>query len=130
MRILFWLIILLPVIALIAPLHAAPTPLEGTWSGSGTMQQVDGPPQKLMCRINYKRETDKVFRLAAKCVTVSSTINQTGQLLKVNPGVYVGEFYAASYDVSGRIRVVIDDRVQTMTFKSPQAQGSVTLTKS
>jgi hypothetical protein len=129
MRILFWLTTLLSV-ALVAPLHAAPTPLEGTWSGTGTMQQMDGPPQKLRCRIDYTRETDKVYRLAAKCVTVSSTINQTGQLLKVNPGVYVGEFYVASYDVSGRIRVVIEDTVQTMTFKSSQAQGSVTLTKS
>jgi hypothetical protein len=129
MRILFWLTVLLSV-TFVAPLHADPTPLEGTWSGSGTMQRMDDPPQKLTCRINYRRETDKVFRVAAKCVTISSTINQTGQLLKVNPGVYVGEFYVASYDISGRLRVVIDDTVQTMTFKSLRAQGTVTLTKS
>jgi hypothetical protein len=91
---------------------------------------MDDPPQKLTCRVKYERETDKVFRIVAKCVTISSTINQTGQLLKVNPGVYVGEFYVASYDISGRIRVVIDDTVQTMTFKSLRAQGTVTLTKS
>jgi hypothetical protein len=129
MRILFWLTVLLSV-AFVAPLHADPTPLEGTWSGSGTMQQMDDPPQKLTCRVKYERETDKVFRLAAKCVTISSTVNQTGQLLKVNPGVYVGEFHVASYDISGRIRIVIDGTVQTMTFKSSLAQGTVTLTKS
>lgn len=129
MRIVFWLAVLLSV-AFIAPLHADPTPLEGSWSGSGTMQRMDDPPQKLTCRVKYKRETDKVFRLAAKCVTISTTINQTGQLLKVNAGVYVGEFHVASYDISGRIRVVIDNTVQTMTFKSSQARGTVTLTKS
>ena len=128
MRILFWLTVLLSV-AFVAPLHADPTPLEGTWSGSGTMRRMDDPPQKVTCRVKYERETDKVFRIVAKCVTISSTINQTGQLLKVNPGVYVGEFYVASYDISGRIRVVIDDTVQTMTFKSLRAQGTVTLTK-
>lgn len=129
MRSLFWLTVLLSV-AFVAPLHADPTPLEGMWSGSGTMQRMDDPPQKLTCRVKYERETDKVFRVAAKCVTISSTINQTGQLLKVSAGVYVGEFYVASYDISGRIRIVIDGTVQTMTFKSSTAQGTVTLTKS
>ena len=129
MRIVFWLTALLSV-AFIAPLQADPTPLEGSWSGSDTMQRMDDPPQKLTCRVKYKRETDKVFRLAAKCVTISTTVNQTGQLLRVNPGVYVGEFHVASYDISGRIRVVIDDTVQTMTFKSSLAKGTVTLTKS
>ncbi len=129
MRILFWLTVVLSV-AVLSPLNAAPLPLEGTWNGSGTMQQMDGPPQKLTCRVSYTRETDKVFRLAAKCVTISTAINQTGQLLKVKPGVYVGEFHVASYDISGRIRVVIEGAVQTMTFKSSRANGSVTLTKS
>lgn len=129
MRILFWLTICLTV-ALAAPLHADPVPLEGNWSGSGTVQQTDGPAAKLRCRINYKRETDKVFRLEAKCATTSNQINQTGELLKVNPGVYVGEFYIASYDVAGRIRVVIEGSVQTMTFKSSRAHGELTLEKS
>ena len=129
MRILFGLTVLLSV-AFVAPLHADPTPLEGTWSGSGTMQRMEDPPQKLTCRVKYVRETDKVFRLAAKCVTISSAVNQTGQLLRVNAGVYVGDFHVASYDISGRIRVVINDTVQTMTFKSSLAKGTVTLTKS
>lgn len=129
MRILFSLTILL-LVAMVAPLHAEPLALEGTWSGSGTMQQMEDPPQKLTCRIKYVRESAKVFRVAAKCVTVSTTINQTGQLLMVRPGVYVGEFNVASFDISGRIRVVIEEETQTMTFKSSRANGSVTLTKS
>ncbi|MEM7193018.1 MAG: hypothetical protein AAF405_09205 [Pseudomonadota bacterium] len=124
-------LVLASILTLVAPpLHAEPTPLEGSWSGSGTMQPVDRPTQKLTCRVNYQRETDKVFKFSAKCVTVSTAINQTGELLNVNPGVYVGEFNIASYDVSGRVRVVIADGVQTMTFKSTRASGSLTLTKS
>ncbi|MEJ2517256.1 MAG: hypothetical protein P8Y82_04510 [Methyloceanibacter sp.] len=129
MRNLFSLCAIL-VLASISPLQAEPLPLEGTWNGSGTMQAMDNPPQKLTCRINYKRETEKVFKLAAKCVTISTAINQTGQLLKVNPGVYVGEFHVASYDISGRVRIVIDGDVQTMSFKSSRANGTVTLAKS
>ena len=117
-------------LATISPLQAEPLALEGTWSGSGTMQAMDNPPQKLTCRIKYKRETEKVFKLAAKCVTISTAINQTGQLLKVNPGDYVGEFHVASYDISGRVRIVIDGDVQTMSFKSSRANGTVTLAKS
>ena len=116
-------------VATISPVRAEPVPLEGAWSGSGTMQAMDNPPQKLTCRINYKRETDKVFKLAAKCVTISTAVNQTGQLLKVNPGVYVGKFHVASFDISGRVRIVIEGGVQTMSFKSSRANGTVTLTK-
>lgn len=129
MRRLFSLTVLL-FAATTASANAEPVSLEGTWSGSGTMQAVDNPPQKLTCKIQYRRETDKVFKLAAKCVTISTAINQTGELLKVNPGVYVGEFHVASYDISGRIRVTIDGDVQTMSFKSSRANGNVTLTKS
>ncbi|MDJ0513890.1 MAG: hypothetical protein QNJ62_10670 [Methyloceanibacter sp.] len=124
-----WLVLILTV-ATISPLAAEPAALQGTWNGSGTMQAMDKAPQKLTCRINYKRETDKVFKLAAKCATISTAINQTGQLLKVNPGVYVGEFHVASYDISGRVRVVIQGEVQTMSFKSSRANGTVTLKKS
>lgn len=129
MRILFWLTIFLTA-ALVAPLHADPVPLEGDWKGSGTVEPAEGPAEKVRCRINYKRETDKVFRLDAKCATTSNQINQTGELLKVNPGVYVGEFYIASYDIAGRIRVVIEGSVQTMTFKSSRGHGRLTLEKS
>jgi len=93
------------------------------------MQRTDGPLEKLKCRIRYKRETDKVFHLDAKCATTSLKIDQVGQLLRVNPGVYVGEFYIASYDVGGRIRVIVEDEVQTMTFKSSRAEGTLTLEK-
>ncbi|MEM7399586.1 MAG: hypothetical protein AAGF48_09070 [Pseudomonadota bacterium] len=124
-----WFVLALTV-AMISPLAAEPTALQGTWKGSGTMQAMDNPPQKLNCRINYKRETDTIFKLAAKCATISTSINQTGQLLRVNPGVYVGEFHVASYDISGRVRVVIEGNTQTMSFKSSRANGTVTLTKS
>lgn len=129
MRSLFMLCTIL-VVATISPLQAEPAPLEGIWSGSGTMQALDQPPQKLTCRVTYKRETEKVFKLAAKCVTISTAVNQTGQLLKINPGVYVGEFHVASFDISGRVRIVIDGNSQTMSFKSSRANGVVTLTKS
>jgi hypothetical protein len=129
MKTLFCLTILLSA-ALVLPVCADPVSLEGNWSGSGTVQQTQGPAEKLRCRINYKRETDKVFSLRAKCATTSNQINQTGELLKINAGLYVGEFYIASYDIGGRIRIVIEGTVQTMTFKSSRAHGQLTLKKS
>ena len=117
-------------IATVSPLRAEPAPLEGTWSGSGTMEAMGRPAQKLNSRINYRRETEKLFKLAAKCATISTAVNQTGPLLMVNPGVYVGEFHVASFDISGRVRVVVNGSVQTMSFKSSRASGTVTLSKS
>ena len=129
MRILFWLSAFLAS-ALLAPAQADPVPLEGDWSGSGIVTPTDGTPEKVVCRINYKRETENVFRVDAKCATTANKINQTGELLMVNPGVYVGEFYIPSYDIGGRTRVVIEGAVQTMTFKSARGHGHLTLEKS
>ena len=58
-------------------------------------------------------------------------MSQTGQLLEVRPGVYTGEFNLTQYDVTGRVRVVIDGdgETQTVTFTSSRGDGEFTLTR-
>ncbi len=103
--------------------------LEGEWSGSGVVSPTDGPREKVRCRISYKRESEKVFGLAATCATRSDKIQQTGTLLMVSATSYVGEFYNPAHDVTGRVRVVIRGSRQTVTFQSTRGSGRVTLRK-
>ncbi len=56
-------------------------------------------------------------------------MKQMGELLEVRPGVYTGEFNLTQYDVSGRVRVVVDGETQTVTFKSPRGEGEVILSR-
>lgn len=108
---------------------ASATSLDGVWSGSGVVNPKDGPREKVRCRLSYRRESEKVFGLTATCATRSSKVHQTGKLLKVGPTSYVGDFYNPSYDVSGRVRVVVRDSVQTVSFHSAKGSGRVTLRK-
>ena len=123
-------------LAVVAPLSAfgpakalSATALAGDWSGEGSVKQYEGPTEKVRCRVSYKQESAKVYGAVAKCASTSKQMNQTAELLEVKPGVYVGEFDIAKFDVSGRVRVVIEGETQIVSFKSPRGEGQVTLTK-
>lgn len=108
---------------------AAATSLDGVWSGSGVVNPKDGVRETVRCRISYKQESEKVFGVAATCATRSRKIQQTGKLLMVGPTSYVGDFYNPGYDISGRVRVVVQGSIQTVTFQSARGSGSVSLRK-
>ena len=105
----------------------AATSLDGVWSGSGVVNPKDGARESVRCRVSYRQESEKVFGVAATCATRSRKIQQTGTVLKVGPTSYVGDFYNQSFDISGRVRVVVKGSMQTVTFQSARGSGSVTL---
>lgn len=117
-------------LTMLAPTTAASAAaLAGEWSGEGTVTQTEGPTEKVRCRVSYKQESAKVFGVVAQCASTSKKMKQTGELLEVRPGVYSGKFNLPQYDVSGRVRVVLEGETQTVTFKSPRGEGQVTLTR-
>lgn len=125
-----WRLLLAPLaLGLCLETAAGATSLDGVWSGSGMVNPKDGQRETVRCRLSYKQETEKVFSLTATCATRSRKIQQTGQLLKVGPTSYVGDFYNPGYDISGRVRVVVKGSVQTVTFQSARGSGSVELRK-
>lgn len=122
--------VLLAVTAFLAvPPGAEAAALSGTWSGSGYVNPKDGKRERVRCRVTYTRESQKVFRVKAVCATTSVKINQTGEVLMVNERRYVGDFYNAEYDVSGRIGITLRGGSQTVTFSGSQGHGSMTLRK-
>ncbi|MDJ0512590.1 MAG: hypothetical protein QNJ62_04000 [Methyloceanibacter sp.] len=128
-RALFALALVAP-IAVLAPTTAASAAiLAGEWSGEGTVTQTEGPTEKVRCRVSYRQESAKVYGVEAQCASTSKKMRQTGELLEVRPGVFTGSFNLPQYDVSGRVRVVLDGETQTVTFKSPRGEGQVTLTR-
>lgn len=101
--------------------------LDGSWSGTGYVQPKDGARENVRCRVHYDRQTDRVFGVVATCATPSNKIHQTGTLLKVSDGRYVGDFYNAQLDVSGRVRVIVHGSQQTVTFTSSKGSGKMQL---
>ena len=111
----------------VAPATAAP--LDGAWSGGGSIKPSSGQRERVRCRASYTRITAKVFRVSARCATASASIRQTGELLLVRPNVYVGNFYNSQFDISGRIRVVVRGSSQTVTLSSRAGTGQLRLRK-
>ncbi len=122
---------LAPFAAIVPGNAASATALAGDWSGEGTVTDVQGPTENVRCRVSYRQESAKVYGVEALCASTSKKMSQTGQLLEVRPGVYTGEFNLTQYDVTGRVRVVIDGdgETQTVTFTSSRGDGEFTLTR-
>ncbi len=127
---LFRFFMLVPLgVALLGATSGWAAELAGTWNGSGYVNPKDGKREKVRCRITYNRHTPKVFSVSAVCASPSAKVNQTGEVLMVNPNLFVGDFYNPEFDVSGRVRVRLSGSRQTVTFSGPRGSGSVSLSK-
>jgi hypothetical protein len=111
-----------------APVAAADI-LQGTWSGSGYVKPSKGERENVKCRVTYSPAGSKVVGVTATCASSSVTLHQTGELSLVSPGRYVGDFYNAEYDVSGRIQVSVSGSSQTVTLSGPRGGGSLSLSR-
>ena len=114
-------------------LHAgsalAASGLDGTWSGSGYLVPKNGARESVRCRVRFDRQSSKVYRVTANCASASTNVVQTGEVLEVNSGRYVGDFYNPQYDISGRVKVQVSGNHQTVTFSGGQGHGSLSLNR-
>ena len=111
----------------LAPAATQAGELSGTWRGSGWVYPKASNKERVKCRVTYRPQSAKVVSVKAICATASAKIIQTGELLKVRKGLYVGDFYNAQFDISGRIRMTMSGRRQSVTFSGAQGRGSLTL---
>ena len=103
--------------------------LAGTWSGSGYVAPSESARESVRCRITYTQQSAKVYGVVARCASKSEKVVQTGEVLQVSPTRYVGDFYNAEFDISGRVRINVNGRSQFVTFSSSRGGGAVTLSK-
>ncbi len=103
--------------------------LEGTWRGSGYVASKSGARESVRCRVRYSRQSSKVSCVHATCASASTTVVQTGEVLEVSSGRYVGDFYNPQHDISGRFRVQMSGNHQDVTFSGAQGHGGLSLTR-
>jgi len=101
--------------------------LDGVWIGSGYAQPNAGQRERLQCRVTYSRMNDTIYNVVAICATTAARIRQTGELVMVRPGLFVGDFNNQQYDISGRVRVSLEGNAQSVTFSNEAGQGSLSL---
>ncbi len=103
--------------------------LEGSWRGNGFLQPTSGQKEKVRCRVNYSKISDKIYSVSGTCASPSGNVRQTGEVIKVSDTRFVGDFKNAEYDISGRVRIILNGSRQTMTLTSSSGTGSLNLRK-
>lgn len=115
--------------AVLAPLSASAQSLAGNWSGGGYVRLPSGETERVRCRVSYSRLSSTVYSVAAVCATQSTTVRQTGELIMVRPGRFIGDFYNPQFGIGGRIRVIVRDGRQTVTMMSSEGSGQLQLSR-
>jgi hypothetical protein len=103
--------------------------LEGDWTGSGFVKPNTGEKERVLCKISYDKESSNTYSVRADCASTDKRILQTGSILQVRDNSFVGNFHNAEYNVSGRIRIVVNGSRQTLTLQSDRGTGSLRLRK-
>ena len=109
--------------------YAQNVSLEGNWSGGGYLKPNNGEREIVRCRVKYIKYTEKLYEADGKCAHTSGTIYQSGQLTRVSATRFAGDLFNSQYKVSGKVRVVIKGKKQTVTFLSSKGSGKLSLRK-
>ncbi|MBY0227178.1 MAG: hypothetical protein K2Q28_15355 [Hyphomicrobium sp.] len=106
---------LLAVFLTIAPVNAAiAAELAGTWSGSGTVTLANGAREKARCRASYIAAGGRTYAMSATCATASAKVSQTAILSQNTKNRFGGTFYNPEFGVTGRIRIIVSGKRQTV----------------
>jgi hypothetical protein len=106
---------LLAVVLTIAPVNAAiAAELAGTWSGSGTVTLANGARERARCRASYIAAGGRTYAMSATCATASAKVSQTAILSQNTKNRFGGTFYNPEFGVTGRIRIIVSGKRQTV----------------
>lgn len=104
-------------------------PIDGSWSGDGTVRLKEGGVEKIRCRFKYEPGSGKTHVLYANCAHSNGTFEQSGRVVKRSSSRYTGRLYSDQYNVSGDLSITVNGKKQTVTAKSPKGFAKITLTR-
>ena len=104
-------------------------PIEGTWLGGGIMKPASGDREKVRCKMKFSKEADRIFSFYATCAATSGNISQSGEVLRTAKNRYSGNFFNSQSSVSGKIRVVVSGKSQSISVSSVKGTGRIRLRK-
>jgi hypothetical protein len=79
MRVAPYLLSAILLAAMFGTTHAAPTTIEGFWSGSG-IAKFRNCTDRMVCRVNFARLEQKSFRVSAVCSAGDRRYEQSGRV--------------------------------------------------
>ncbi len=121
---------MLAAFATVAPVKAAvAAELSGSWSGSGTVTLSSGAREKARCRASYTHAGGRTYAMSATCATASAKVSQTAILSQNTKNRFGGTFYNPEYGVTGRIRIVVSGKRQTVYLSGSAGHATFSLNR-
>lgn len=113
--------------ALFNPHTASAAPLQGAWSGGGTIVLKGGARERVRCRVSYSKGSGRAYSFNATCSSTAGAFSQSGTVIRKGSNSYSGRAYNSNYDVTGRVNISVRGKKQTVTLRSPKGSGSLSL---
>jgi hypothetical protein len=99
----------------VAPVKAAvAAELVGSWTGGGTVTLASGAREKARCRASYIAAGGRTYAMTATCATASAKVTQTAIVSQNTKNRFGGTFYNPEFGVTGRIRIIVSGKRQTV----------------
>ncbi len=95
-------------LAMTSAVSAAAEGLQGSWSGSGSVELPSGATEKARCKVSFQKQGGKSYAMNAVCASSSARAAQTATLEQVGANRYSGEFNNAEYGVTGSINITVN----------------------
>lgn len=114
--------------AVAGALPANADPLEGSWSGGGTVRHQGGT-ETVRCRVSYAKSTGRTLTFDATCATTAGKFQQSGRVVALGGSRYTGRAYSKDYQVTGKIQLTVRGAKQSIRVTSPKGSANLTLSK-
>ena len=107
--------------------NAQSSGLAGYWRGSGHISPSEGARERVRCRVWITRESQRSYRVVARCASQGANIDQSGRVVQTGSNRFAGEFYNSDYNIRGRIHISLRGNRQYVSMRSESGSGSLEL---
>lgn len=128
MRVAPYLLSAILLAAMFGTTHAAPTSIEGSWSGSG-IAKFRNRTDRMVCRVNFARLEQKSFRISAVCSAGDRRYEQSGRVSSIGGNRYHGYVFNAQFNERGNVSLSQSRSRLTVSVSGPRGSANLTLSR-
>ena len=128
MRVAPYLLSAILLAAMFGTTHAAPTTIEGFWSGSG-IAKFRNCTDRMVCRVNFARLEQKSFRVSAVCSAGDRRYEQSGRVSSIGGNRYRGYVFNAQFNERGNVSLSQSRSRLTVSVSGPRGSANLTLSR-
>lgn len=107
-----------------------PSPLVGSWRGTGLVQSSSGRKQQVKCRANFQPAGSSRYKVVMTCVSRSKGAkSRTFTVRKTGNHIFSGRFHDAEAHLDVRAAIRLKGRHQVIELHSKKGRGRIEMSR-